>query len=250
MSTRATIKIKRGDELIRVYHHSDGYPEGVGVDLKNYLDGLKNWIPDRIANHLVKNGLPNLYNSNVIDESYEVTISQHGDEEFGYLIDCDNKQLKCYRLSWDEFDWKESELVEIPSKTTQDADKENKRIATPYTDENGKSWVHLHAGRFDFLLDIKNLSNSENWNDANKLCAENNMELTSKNRWELIQAFRPEVDQIIEDLGGEPLEDYLWSSSQYIGNCAWYFNATYGTLNGNFKMDRRGVRGSRAFKKS
>lgn len=123
-------------------------------------------------------------------------------------------------------------------------------VVTAYTDENGKSWVHLHAGRFDFLLDIKNLSDSETWNDANKLCAENDMELTSKNRWELIQAFRPEVDQIIEDLGGEPLEDYLWAGDEYDGDYAWIFNATYGILGNGYKMGTNGVRGSRAFKKS
>lgn len=123
-------------------------------------------------------------------------------------------------------------------------------VVTAYTDENGKSWVHLHAGRFDFLLDIKNLSDSETWNDANKLCAENDMELTSKNRWELIQAFRPEVDQIIEDLGGEPLEDYLWAGGECNGGRAWGFIATYGTLYINYKMNTYGVRGSRAFKKS
>jgi len=123
-------------------------------------------------------------------------------------------------------------------------------VVTAYTDENGKSWVHLCAGKFDFLLDIKNLSDSETWNDANKLCAENDMELTSKNRWELIQAFRPEVDQIIEDLGGEPLEDYLWAGDEYNGNNAWYFRATYGGLYNVNKVDTIGVRGSRAFKKS
>ena len=123
-------------------------------------------------------------------------------------------------------------------------------VVTAYTDENGKSWVHLCAGKFDFLLDIKNLSDSETWNDANKLCAENDMELTSKNRWELIQAFRPEVDQIIEDLGGEPLEDYLWAGDEYGGNYAWGFYATIGYLYNGIKMGTYGVRGSRAFKKS
>ena len=121
-------------------------------------------------------------------------------------------------------------------------------VVTAYTDENGKSWVHLCAGKFDFLLDIKNLSDSETWDDANKLCAENNMELPAKNRWELIQAFRPEVDQIIEDLGGEPLEDYLWSGDEYYGSYAWNFIATDGRLYGNNKMVSFGVRGSRRFK--
>lgn len=123
-------------------------------------------------------------------------------------------------------------------------------VVTAYTDENGKSWVHLHAGRFDFLLDIKNLSDSEIWDNANKLCAENDMELTSKNRWELIQAFRPEVDQIIEDLGGEPLEDYLWAGDEFSGILAWSFFAPYGYLGRNNELYTIGVRGSRAFKKS
>ena len=123
-------------------------------------------------------------------------------------------------------------------------------VVTAYTDENGKSWVHLCAGRFDFLLDIKNLSDSETWDDANKMCAENDMELTSKNRWELIQAFRPEVDRIIEDLGGEPLEDYLWAGDECHGNYAWVFDAAIGYLYDVYKMYTHGVRGSLAFKKS
>lgn len=123
-------------------------------------------------------------------------------------------------------------------------------VVTAYTDENGKSWVHLCAGRFDFLLDIKNLFDSETWDDANKLCAENDMELTAKNRWELIQAFRPEVDKILEDLGGDPLEGYLWAGDEYNGDIAWYFYAASGYLDDSIKMSTYGVRGSRAFKKS
>lgn len=122
-------------------------------------------------------------------------------------------------------------------------------VVTAYTDENGKCWVHLCSGKFDFLLDTKNLSDDETWDDANKLCAENDMELPAKNKWEFIQAFRPEVDKVIEDLGGEPLEDYLWAGDEYSGNYAWNFNATNGTLNCFYnKMLTLGVRGSRRFK--
>lgn len=41
MSTRATIKITERNESFRVYHHCDGYPEGIGEDLKNYLSNIK-----------------------------------------------------------------------------------------------------------------------------------------------------------------------------------------------------------------
>ena len=37
MSTRAHIRIKDGDEQIMLYHHHDGYPDGVGRDLKEFL---------------------------------------------------------------------------------------------------------------------------------------------------------------------------------------------------------------------
>lgn len=122
------------------------------------------------------------------------------------------------------------------------------KVVTAYTDENGKSWVHLCAGKFDFLLDTKNLSDSETWDDANKLCAENDMELPAKNKWELIQAFRPEVDKILEDLGGDPLDGFLWTGDGYNGYNAWGFSATYGKLYSYNKMGSNGVRGSRRFK--
>lgn len=124
MSTRATILIKseKQNEQVRIYHHWDGYPEGVGADLKHYLKevgffdakikGYPYFNAYLIANDLIKgkcgiiDGKP--------DMGYELTSCQHGDEEYAYLIDCDNKTLKCYKVGWDEFEWKEENVVEIP----------------------------------------------------------------------------------------------------------------------------------------
>ena len=107
MSTRATILIKKGCESYRVYHHCDGYPEGIGKDIKEYLAGKKQWYADDIVNDLVKGKVAN-------DGSYEITSCQHGDEQYAYLIDCATRELKCYKVGWDEFDWKEEKLVNIP----------------------------------------------------------------------------------------------------------------------------------------
>lgn len=120
MSTRATIKITEGSDTIWVYHHSDGYPDGIGSDLKKYIKNIKYWSCDEIATDLVKgkkcgkthNIWADTYT--VGDDGYEVTTGQHGDEEYGYHIDCDNKTLTCYRLGWDEFEWKKEKIVEIP----------------------------------------------------------------------------------------------------------------------------------------
>lgn len=107
MSTRATILIKEGNEKVHIYHHHDGYPDGVGKDLKNYLKGVKYWDSEDIANDLIKGKV----NS---DDEYEFTTCQHGDEAYGYLIDCNNHTITCYCLHWDEYDWSRCKIIEIP----------------------------------------------------------------------------------------------------------------------------------------
>ena len=92
MSTRAHIRITDGRDVIMLYHHHDGYPEGVGSYLLNFLKDRKYWNGEEIANDLIKDKH---------DEEYEVTTCLHGDEEYVYVIDCDNKTLKCYSSIWD-----------------------------------------------------------------------------------------------------------------------------------------------------
>lgn len=110
MSTRATICIKEKDSQdIWVYHHCDGYPNGVGSDLKKYLNTLKyRWIACEIANDLIKDRV------NLEDDGYELTSGQHGDEVYGYLIDCDEQTIKCYSINWNQAEWKPEDEVEIP----------------------------------------------------------------------------------------------------------------------------------------
>ncbi len=109
MSTRATIliKSKRNKQEIRIYHHTDGYPEGIGVKLKEFLNGKPYWDVEDIANDLVKGKCCD-------DIYYEITTSQHGDEEYAYLIDCDEKQLKCYELGFNVYEWTVNMQVKIP----------------------------------------------------------------------------------------------------------------------------------------
>ena len=108
MSTRATIliKSKKQNEEVRVYHHSDGYPDGVGSEIKAYLKNIDRWYVYDIANDLIK--------GKECDDYYELTPCQHGDEDYAYLIDCDNKTLTCYVVGHDEFEWKDEKIVEIP----------------------------------------------------------------------------------------------------------------------------------------
>ena len=70
MATRAMISIAKREEgvsfseepketIVDIYHHWDGYPEGLGVTLANYLDGKKvvNGINSKDNENLVYNGM-------------------------------------------------------------------------------------------------------------------------------------------------------------------------------------------------
>lgn len=91
MSTRCNVIVKEGKSKIYLYHHHDGYPEGVGMFLKNFLQGVKFWYNDIIATDLVK----------LADDEYGISNGVHEDIEFLYVIDCRKKTLKCYqRKDW------------------------------------------------------------------------------------------------------------------------------------------------------
>lgn len=140
MSTRATIRIKERVYLtdadieqnkltereILLYHHSDGYPSGVGTDLKEFLKDRRDfadgrWNAERIATDLVRGAIKHkAYDSDEEkpDMGYECAIAPHGDSAYGYAIDCDENTLTCYDLDWDQMDWADATTVEIPDRQT------------------------------------------------------------------------------------------------------------------------------------
>ena len=102
MSTRCCIKVvhKFGDitKECLLYHHHDGYPEGVGVDLVNrskswstaYMTPKKTWDMDDIVNSLIKD----------TNDEYEYTVFNHTDIEYLYTIDCNDMTIKCNKCQW------------------------------------------------------------------------------------------------------------------------------------------------------
>ena len=86
MSTRCVVKVINNGRSIDLYHHCDGYPEGVGFCLlklmkkyseSDYLDA--NWI----VNKMIKNG------------RFETTFYNHSDIDYYYEMDFDKREVKC-----------------------------------------------------------------------------------------------------------------------------------------------------------
>lgn len=95
MSTRCHVIITKGKEKAYVYRHCDGYPDGAGEDLKNFIwanqDKFKVWSPDDFAYEL------DIANYEFEFENYRI----HGDEDYVYFVDMDNMTLECYNYSYD-----------------------------------------------------------------------------------------------------------------------------------------------------
>ena len=74
----------------KLYHHHDGYPEGVGAFLLQevlpQLENSNNVSCDTIANFLIKHK---------DDDEFECTVYNHVDIEYRYIIDIPKKEIRC-----------------------------------------------------------------------------------------------------------------------------------------------------------
>lgn len=100
MSTRSEIRIiSEGQEAIELYHHCDGYFEGVGKELQDVLkkhlkerhDGDNAFLAEDVVNELLR------------DSSYEVTFVRHWDIEYFNLLDFDKNEFRGWATVNDPF---------------------------------------------------------------------------------------------------------------------------------------------------
>ena len=119
MSTRCDIIIKDDKtktvyKELKLYHHHDGYPEGVGKFLIEeitpelnhpYITGID------IANFLIKHPK---------DDEFELTVGEHCDIEYRYIIDLTSRKIKCYK---GHYQYNKNDLPEFKVYDTIDLEK-------------------------------------------------------------------------------------------------------------------------------
>ena len=109
MSTRCNIIIKEKDkEPIYVYHHFDGYPEGVGSELKKILS--TEYTNNTISAKEIEQFLYDY------DSQYEKTDGIHGDIEYLYILTVvDNNIInyKCIDVPFDLYVYETLENCEL-----------------------------------------------------------------------------------------------------------------------------------------
>ena len=89
MSTRAVVKIINGRKSLELYHHCDGYPEGLGCFL---LKEMKKVQDEENYNYKC----PEIYLRKWINEfNFKITLYNHCDIEYYYEFDIKNKKVTC-----------------------------------------------------------------------------------------------------------------------------------------------------------
>lgn len=105
MSTRAHIKVTEGQESVYIYHHCDGYPDGVGIDVENCLESIGFF--DKSQTQDLGTVVSNICE---IDDGYRVDEGIHGDEEYLYVVDINERLLNVYFIP--DFDMPEDEIIQ------------------------------------------------------------------------------------------------------------------------------------------
>ena len=92
MSTRCQVKVICNGQSIMLYHHCDGYPEGVGYCLLKILKLIKD-----------KRRSPFVINDMVKKGDFEITFFNHADIEYYYEIDFDKQIVSCAEVDcWEK----------------------------------------------------------------------------------------------------------------------------------------------------
>lgn len=129
MSTRGAIKIREKGEELRLFYGHDAHPDCLGFKLRRYLNMTSHqWSAMRIYNDLC-NGkcLSNGFGGGLhADNDFEPTSELGHYEEYGYVIDCDQRKMTCYDLpgvpasefhpdgNTNDDDWSGREVIDLP----------------------------------------------------------------------------------------------------------------------------------------
>ena len=158
----------------------------------------------------------------------------------GAEIEASSLMERLYGDEWSKADMSENEVNPV-------CECQNPTVSL-YTDEQGTKWVRIRAWGEDFSLSLFNMKDgnkdSFTWEEAMQYAESHGQELPSKKQWMLVDLFREDIDKIIEDNGGDPLERWYWSKSvsQYYSNLAWFYYGYAGTLNNCSKYNSYGGR--------
>ena len=120
-------------------------------------------------------------------------------------------------------------------------------------EQDGLKWVRIKIFDEDFMLCTKNLVGEDGkkefkWQEAVDETEKRGWTMPNKKQWDLVDAYREQIDKLIEEAGGDSLNDWFWSVARCDSNRAWLYLGYNGSLNTNYLYYTYSVRPLAYFK--
>lgn len=143
------------------------------------------------------------------------------------------------------------EEAEQESKSSDDSEPDGITLV----EHDGLKWVRIKIFDEDFMLCTKNLVGEDGmkefkWQEAVDETEKRGWTMPNKKQWDLVDAYRDQIDKLIEEAGGDSLNDLFWSVARYYSDGAWFYYGFNGKLDGNYLSRTYSVRPLAYFKKS
>lgn len=143
------------------------------------------------------------------------------------------------------------EETEPESKPSNDSEPDGITLV----DQDGLKWVRIKIFDEDFMLCTKNLVGEDGkkefeWQEAVDETEKRGWTMPNKKQWDLVDAYRDQIDKLIEEAGGDSLDGWFWSVARSYTNYAWFYYGYYGTLDDSGLYNTCSVRPLAYFKKS
>lgn len=121
---------------------------------------------------------------------------------------------------------------------------ENNQIKEkPYIIEAVEDGVRVCVADEDFVIALHNAEGSYTWFDAVDKFGK---DLPTVKQAHIIGAYHDEIQEKLIEAGGDQLDWWMWTRSEYNAYIAWLCNGNYGTVNGISKYYSGDVRPVRA----
>jgi len=120
-------------------------------------------------------------------------------------------------------------------------------------EQDGLKWVRIKIFDEDFMLCTKNLVGEDGkkefkWQEAVDETEKRGWTMPNKKQWDLVDAYREQIDKLIEEAGGDSLNDWFWSVARFYSNHAWLYGGYYGELGNDYLSYTYSVRPLAYFK--
>lgn len=98
-------------------------------------------------------------------------------------------------------------------------------------EKDGEKFIRITALGEDFCLGLKLAEDGKEmkWQEAIDYCKERQRDLLTKRQYLIVAIFQDEINNMLENLGGDKL-GYEWSVSECNNYYAWFYNGSFGTL--------------------